>query len=197
MSVGANHGSWLRQCRTRTCDVHTKNHIREHAENVRNFSNNSWLKVFSGLLRLTVTCDQIVLCHFRSLWCFVQTAMHVAVSAWFCILPPCNMNSWMMHLNVCFTTSGWIFRHPMEPPKVQAQLEEVQVEQFLDGSLQTKLLSPSGEISDNLHSKGWNQPNMQNPPTNIPISQWFSLYISFSTLDASASVGFSADLLPR
>lgn len=66
-----------------------------------------------------------------------------------------------------------MFRHPMELPKVQAQLEEVQVEQFLDGGLQTKVLSPSSEISDNLHpAKGWNQPSMQNPPTNIPTSQY-------------------------
>ena len=77
----------------------------------------TWGKVFSGLLRLTVTCDQIVLCRFRSVWYFVQNAMH---------------------LNVCFTMPGSIFRHPMEPPKVQAQLEEVQVEQFLDGGLQNQ-----------------------------------------------------------
>ena len=85
-----------------------------HAENCH-FSNNTWGKVVSGLLRLTVTCDQIVLCRFRSVWCSVQIAMH---------------------LNVCFTMPGSMFRHPMEPPKVQAQLEEVQVEQFLDGGLQ-------------------------------------------------------------
>lgn len=150
-----------------------------HAENCH-FSNNTWGKVVSGLLRLTVTCDQIVLCRFRSVWCSVQIAMH---------------------LNVCFTTSGSMFRHPMELPKVQAQLEEVQVEQFLDGGLQTKLLSPSGEISDNLHpAKGWNQPSMQNSPSNIPIH---SMYISFSPLDAICicfsfhSTFLSADLLPR
>lgn len=40
---------------------------------------NRCLKVFSGLLRLAVTCDQIVLCRFRSVWCFVQIAMHLNV----------------------------------------------------------------------------------------------------------------------